>query len=148
MCSSDLFTADKNFGFPVDPKKYEGGGCSSYGNAILWASGIDFPIIDKWYRTVYFPFELMGYIDDKTMNSIPNTFYVSTGKIPERKVDGSIQSIWDIIKITPSLGKWADPSKGHKFDMYDPELFYRACVILENIYLQDNKKKSKELCPK
>ena len=45
-------------GFVVDPLKLQGGGCTSFANAIVQRSGLDFPLQQFWYRDVFIPVRL------------------------------------------------------------------------------------------
>jgi len=118
--------AYKRFGFPDDPKKFEGAGCSSFVNANLWASGIDFPAIDNWTRTVWIPWGLMGY-NAKKIKEIEMVEFKGPDKIIK---NGKIVNLWDF--LTHLFNGWAEPGEGYEFTFLDPELYYRSSSLMEN----------------
>ena len=124
------FTAAKayeNYGFTENAKTFSGAVCTTFVNAALEASGLDIPLIDRWVRNITVPSKLMGY----KASYIPEMEWARyTG--PERE-DKSVS----ILSIMTTF-RWARPGEGETFILYDPELMYNACALLENIYKEES----------
>lgn len=114
-----------NYGNPVDAKKLEGGVCTTFVNACLYYAGIDFSAIDEWYRELLIPEDLLGY-NKSAEDSLQFVKY--NGNPRDHK-------IVNIYHLTHSYN-WGEP--GESFILFDPELFYDACAILENQWGFDN----------
>ena len=121
--------AEKNYGFPVDPLRFEGGGCTSFANAIITKAMVGYPIRYFYNRSVYIPHQLMGY-DQALLNRTENVEYDGPG-LPEMKVN--------ILK-TLEYKEWANASNGYPFMFYDPELFYLSSSFARNRLLANTGK--------
>lgn len=115
------------YGFPVDPLKLEGGGCTSYAHAALKKSGAPLPFLPMWLRDYHIPVQQMG----RQAEPPPHSTIVPTAQIPEREAQ---VALGDFV-----LGdqRWAaDPAREESvhFKYYDPELFYESFLHLENSY--------------
>jgi len=118
------------YGFPVDPLKQEGGGCTSYANAALEISGLPLPFRPDWVRDYLIPLEQMGRSDTPP----PHSTIVPQAQIPERPLDVSLGSF-----LFGSL-QWAErPEQAVHFKYYDPELFYESFLHIENAYRRERK---------
>lgn len=119
--------AYENYGFTEDAKIFSGAVCTTFVNAALESAGLDIPLIDRWIRKITVPSKLMGY----KASYIPGMEWAKyTG--PERQ-DKSVP----ILSIMTTF-KWAEPEEGETFILYDPELMYNACAVLENIHKEKN----------
>jgi hypothetical protein len=117
--------APKNYGFPVDPLKYEGGGCTSFANACLTKINKKIPILKSWIRKVKVPLKYVGNLYE----ILPNTTisYKASSPNDEYKI-----SFLDFIFGNV---QWARDNEEYKdFYYYDPELFYESLVNMENYY--------------
>eukprot|EP00942_MAST-04A_sp_MAST-4A-sp1_P003908 g3908.t1 len=113
-----------NYGFPVDPLKFEGGGCTSFANAIVTNSGLDFDLKNYWKRIVPIPYKLMGY----SLKVIEETSFT--------KYDGPILPNKTVSILNPLKYKhWATNGTGYDFLFYDPELFYLLSSFARNSIL-------------
>lgn len=116
-----------NYGFPVDPLKYQGAGCTSYANAALERSDAPLPFRDAWVRHYQIPESQLG------RNGEPpaHTAIVPAARIPDRKLE---------VPLTDFLfgdRQWAKENEASiRFEYYDPELFYESFLHLENGYRQ------------
>ncbi|MFN8672378.1 MAG: hypothetical protein U0457_09930 [Candidatus Sericytochromatia bacterium] len=117
--------AAKNYGFPVEPLKLEGAGCTSFANASFKSSNLALSIADGWVRSVKIPLKYMG----KMSTEIPGTRALEVAKNKEEE---------KYIPLTDFMFKdiqWAKDDEPHKdFYYYDPELFYESLVHIENKY--------------
>ncbi|MFN4149511.1 MAG: hypothetical protein ACK4IX_01075 [Candidatus Sericytochromatia bacterium] len=121
----DKSGAAVNYGFPVDPLKYEGAGCTSFANASIYKTGLNIGLSEGWIRKVNIPFKYMGKLKDV----IPNTRPLEAAKSydEEKKV-----AMTDFLFSKVS---WAEENEPHKpFYYYDPELFYESLIHIENKY--------------
>ncbi|MEK7434631.1 MAG: hypothetical protein AABZ74_15970 [Cyanobacteriota bacterium] len=126
--------AEKNYGFPVEPLKFEGAGCTSFANASFQSSKIELPISEGWVRKVNIPFQYMG----KMSSQIEGTRQLELAK---SKKDEKFIPLTDFIFKDI---KWAEENEGHKpFYYYDPELFYESLVHVENKYRESANIKEK-----
>lgn len=122
--------AGVNYGFPLDPLKYEGAGCTSFANAALGKLGFELPFYKSWIRQVRMPLKYMGKLDTVP----PFTRALSMAKSPAevKKVPVTEFIFKDIT--------WATPEAPHQvFNYYDPELFYEALVHAENALRMEQK---------
>lgn len=119
--------AYQNYGFPVDPLKYEGAGCTSYANAALEVSEAPIPFREQWLRKYRIPHHLLGRQD-----KIPDhTLIVPNAKIPEHRLQVPLTDF-----LLGDL-QWAQANEpAIDFQYYDPELFYESFLHLENQYRQ------------
>lgn len=117
--------AYQNYGFPVEPLKFQGGGCTSYTHAALMKSKLNIPIMEEWTRDYKIPKKYMGRTKELPVKSI----IVPQAKIPES---------YNTVKLTEFLlteVTWADTGEAFvPFKYYDPELFYESFIHMENIY--------------
>lgn len=117
--------AAKNYGFPVDPLKYEGAGCTSFANACLLKINKNIPITKSWIRKVKIPLKYSG----KLYEILPNTTISYKAESPEKEYK---------VPFTDFLFgnvQWAKEDEEYKdFYYYDPELFYESLVNMENYY--------------
>lgn len=114
-----------NYGFPVDPLKFEGAGCTSFANAAIYKTGLNIGLSEGWIRKVNIPLKYMGKLKD----IVPNTRPLDVAKTyqEEKKV-----SMTDFLFSNVS---WAKENEEHKpFYYYDPELFYESLIHIENKY--------------
>jgi hypothetical protein len=112
-----------NYAFTADAKNFQGAVCTTFVNAALEASGIGLPMIDKWVRNVNVPSKLMGF----KSSYLPKMEWARyTGPY---RADKAVY-LATILATT----SWAAPGTGEYFKMYDPELMYNACAVLENNY--------------
>lgn len=117
-----------NYGFPVEPLKYEGAGCTSFANAAVQKTGLKLPLSEAWLRHIKLPLKLMGRLEQ----AYPGTIPLELAKSSE---DTHIVPITDF--IFKDL-KWAQGEEAYKdFYYYDPELFYESFVHIENVYRQN-----------
>jgi hypothetical protein len=121
----DKSGAAVNYGFPVDPLKYQGAGCTSFANAAIARTNLKLPISEGWVRHIKIPLHHMG----KLTEALPGTRPLEVAKTPAeiKKVPITDFLFKDI--------KWAQEGEPYKdFYYYDPELFYESLVHLENRY--------------
>jgi hypothetical protein len=121
----DKSGAAVNYGFPVEPLKFEGAGCTSFANAAISKTNLNLPISAAWVRHIKIPLRHMG----KLQEGLPGTRPLEVAKTPQevKKVPITDFIFKDI--------KWAQDGEAYKdFYYYDPELFYESLVHLENKY--------------
>lgn len=119
--------AFKNYGFPVDPLKFQGAGCTSYANAAVAKSGAAIPIRDTWVRSYEIPEDQLG------RNGAPPSHTVI---VPQARIPGREKQIGLNEFLFGNL-TWAKAGeKSIHFSYYDPELFYESFNHLENDYRQ------------
>lgn len=112
-----------NYGFPVDPLRLQGGGCTSFANAALERSGLNLPFRSAWLRNYQIPEALMGRSEAPPEYSTE----VPQSRIPKRLKQVSLADI-----LFGDL-RWAQPGEpAVDFFYYDPELFYESFLHLEN----------------
>lgn len=120
--------AHKNYGFPVDPLKLEGGGCTSFAHAAVVKAGLPLPFREDWLREYNIAVEDMG----RGETTPAFTTIVPQAKVPESpKYVGLPTFLW-------GNKTWDTTGKGVPFRYYDPELFYESFLHLENGYRQGN----------
>lgn len=119
--------AYKNYGFPVDPLKFQGAGCTSYANAAVESSGAPIPFRKAWVRSYPIPERQLGRND-----TLPDfTAIVPQARIPKRKLNVGLNEF-----LFGNL-TWAQKNEPSiLFQYYDPELFYESFLHLENSYRQ------------
>lgn len=119
--------AHRNYGFPVDPLKMEGGGCTSYAHAAVRKAGLPLPFHEDWLREYDIALTDMGRGEE-----VPAfTTIVPQAKIPTTpKYVGLGHFLWG----NRTWAKAGEPSS--PFFYYDPELFYESFLHLENGYRQ------------
>ena len=116
-----------NYGFPVEPLNYEGGGCTSFANAALERSGAPLPFRDAWVRSYQIPEDQMGRGPELPVYST----IVPKARIPERPLQVGLGD------FLFGEQNWAgSDDKSISFRYYDPELFYESFLHLENAYRQ------------
>lgn len=59
--------AHKNFGFSLEPSKFEGAGCSSYARQLLYEAGVMEETASHWTRVLRVPYRLMAYPRTETL---------------------------------------------------------------------------------
>lgn len=117
--------AAKNYGFPVEPLKYEGAGCTSFANACLLKTDKNIPITNSWIRKVKIPLKYSG----KLYETLPNTTIAYRAESPDKEYKVSFTDF-----LFGNV-QWAKNNEEHKdFYYYDPELFYESVVNMENYY--------------
>lgn len=121
--------AYKNYGFPVDPLKFEGAGCTSYANAALERSGAPLPFRDAWLRTYQIPENQLGRSGEPP--AFASVFPKS--RIPQREQQVPLGDFLFGEQTWAKSGEAAIP-----FQYYDPELFYESFLHLENGYRKAN----------
>jgi len=123
----DQAGAAVNYGFPVDPLKLQGGGCTSFANAAVEKSGIPFPLNRYWLRKYEMPLKYMG-----RQPALPaHTKLVPQARIPEaNKAVSLVDFLWGDV----TWAQAGEPSV--PFSYYDPELFYENFLHLENAHRQ------------
>lgn len=117
--------AYKNYGFPVDPLKYQGAGCTSYTNAALERSQAPIPFRDAWVRSYDIPEDQLG------RNGEPPayTVIVPQARIPQRQKTIGLDAF-----LFGNLSWASADQKSIRFQYYDPELFYESFRHLENAW--------------
>jgi len=123
----DQAGAAVNYGFPVDPLKLEGGGCTSFANAAVEKAGIPFPLNRYWLRKYEMPLTQMG-----RQSTLPAfTKLVPQARVPQENRAVSLTGfLWGDIS-------WARAGEASvTFSYYDPELFYENFLHLENAHRQ------------
>ncbi len=117
--------AEINYGFPVDPLKFEGAGCTSFANASFVKTNLDLPISKAWVRNIKLPLKYMGKLSSPLKGTTPLELAKTVEE--EKKIPISEFLISDI--------SWAKEGEKYKdFNYYDPELFYESLIHLENVY--------------
>lgn len=119
--------AYKNYGFPVDPLKNEGGGCTSFAHAAVARTGLDLPFAKDWVREYQVAESHMGRSDE-----VPAiTTIVAKAGIPKRNKEVPLSEF-----LFGNLD-WARPGEpAFTFRYYDPELFYESFQHMENMERQ------------
>lgn len=121
--------AHENYGFPVDPLKLEGGGCTSFAHAAVVKSGLPLPFHEDWLREYTIAVEDMG----RGETTPAFTTIVPQAKVPQSpKYVGLPTFLW-------GNRTWAKTGEGVPFRYYDPELFYESFLHLENAYRQEHR---------
>lgn len=114
-----------NYGFPVDPIKLEGGGCTSYANAALEKSGVPIPWRRFWVRDYLIPENQLG----RAQVLPSHTALVPAARVPERPLHVPLSD------FLVGERNWASADEpAIRFEYYDPELFYESFLQLENHY--------------
>jgi hypothetical protein len=118
--------AHENYGFPVDPLKLEGGGCTSFAHAAVVKAGLPLPFEEDWLREYRIAPGDMGRGEE-----IPAfTTVVPQAKIPKTPTYVGLPGLlW-------GNRTWDQSGGGVPFRYYDPELFYESFLHLENAYRQ------------
>lgn len=117
--------AHRNYGFPVDPLKLEGGGCTSFAHAAVVNADLPLPFQEDWLRQYNIARQDMGRSE-----TLPDfTAVVPQAKVPaEPQYVGLPEFLW-------GNKTWARPGEpSAPFRYYDPELFYESFLHLENAY--------------
>lgn len=120
--------AYSNYAFTANARSFQGAVCTTFVNAALDAAGISFPAIDRWVRRITAPARLMGF-NSAYLAKLKAARYTGPAR-PERKVS--------ILSILATF-KWAAPGTGETFSLYDPELMFNACAVMENLYRADHR---------
>src|SRR6185295_19410164 len=63
--------AARNYGFPVDPLKFEGGGCTSFAAAAFQNTLLDIPLFAASKREMLMPRKLMGVMAKPVAGTVP-----------------------------------------------------------------------------
>ena len=114
-----------NYGFPVDPLQYEGGGCTSYANAALAVSKLEIPFRKQWVRSYDVPNAYMGHTDE-----LP----VFSTIVPKSQTPAKKQKVALMDFLTQDI-PWASAGQpSYRFNYYDPELFYESFLHIENAF--------------
>lgn len=116
-----------NYGFPVDPLKLEGGGCTSFANAAVEKAGIPFPLRRYWLRQYNMPLKHMG----RQPSPPAHTKLVPQARLPQ---DTRSVSLVDFLWGDVTWAQAGEPAV--PFSYYDPELFYENFLHLENAHRQ------------
>jgi len=114
-----------NYGFPVEPLKMEGAGCTSFANAAVETAGIPFPLRKFWTRHYDVPLIKMG-----RQTKLPaHTKLVPNARLPQENRSVPLtEFLWGNVT-------WAQAGESSiPFTYYDPELFYENFLHLENVY--------------
>ncbi len=119
--------AYKNYGFPVDPLKFEGAGCTSYANAALERSGAPLPFRDAWVRRYPIPEAQLGRFGEPPAHAA----VFPKSRIPKRDLQVPLTDFLFGEQTWARAGEASVP-----FQYYDPELFYESFLHLENAYRQ------------
>lgn len=105
----------------------QGGGCTSFANAIVEHAAVPFPLRSLWERQVHIQADLMGF-NQTAIDNTANVEYMGP-VIPSRNVP----------LLTPlSRDTWADSNdtSATVFNFYDPELFYLTSSFARNALLK------------
>lgn len=114
-----------NYGFPVNPLKFEGAGCTSFANAAFVKTDLNLPLSKAWVRHIKLPVKYMGKLSTPLEGTTP--LELAKSKEEEKKVPMSEFILGDL--------SWAKDGEEYKdFNYYDPELFYESLVHMENTY--------------
>lgn len=120
--------AYQHYGFPVDPLKLEGGGCTSYANAALQRSGLDLPFRPAWLRHYEIAQKHLGRAQDP-----PHL----TAVLPQARLPKENRNV-AFSHFVFGKQTWAQAGeKGIPFAYYDPELFYESFIHIENALRQE-----------
>jgi hypothetical protein len=115
--------AFRNYGFPLDPLKLQGGGCTSYANAALQRSGLDLPFRPAWVRHYEIAEKHLG------RSQAPPSFSTI---LPQSRVPKSVKKV-SLTSFLFGSQSWAQTGeKSIPFAYYDPELFYEGLRHMEN----------------
>ncbi len=121
----DKSGAAKNYGFPVDPFKFEGAGCTSFANAAVTKTELKIPLSEAWVRHVRVPKKYMGKLDEG--HPLTKLLEMAKNKDEIKKIPLSSFLFGNVA--------WAKENEEYKdFYYYDPELFYESMIHLENKY--------------
>lgn len=119
--------APRNYGFPVDPRNFEGGGCTSFAEAAFEKAGLGIPLFEASKRALNMPSAFVGVLAKPVPNTRPPQLAASPSE--EKKVPP--------LKIVLGRTAWAAESEPHQdFWFYDPELYHESVVNMENVYRQ------------
>lgn len=119
--------AARNYGFPVEPLKFEGAGCTSFANAAFKTTNLNLPISKAWVRHIKLPLEYMGKLSKPLKGTTP--LELARNISEEKKVP--------IKEFLFNNVEWANNNQQYKdFYYYDPELFYESLIHVENYYRQ------------
>jgi hypothetical protein len=119
--------AYQNYGFPVDPLKLEGGGCTSFASAAVTRSGLNLPFQAHWTREYRLPEAQMG----RAASPPPFSAIMGTAQVP------ATPKHVDAVPFFFQQIAWAKLEEpGVPFVYYDPELFHESFMHLENAYRQ------------
>lgn len=125
----DKSGAAKNYGFPLDPLKFQGAGCTSFANASFYKTDLNIPIFEASKRKINLPLQYMG----KRTEPVPNTRSpeLASGSDQEKKVS--------TFNILFNKVNWASESEPHKdFEFFDPELYYESMIEMENVVRKES----------
>lgn len=115
----------KNYGFPVDPLKFEGAGCTSFAEAAFEKTGLDVPIFAGSKRELKLPSKYLGVRARPVPNTRPPALAASSHT--EQKVP--------FTELILTRTRWATASEPHQdFAFYDPDLYHESAVTMENVY--------------
>jgi hypothetical protein len=116
-----------NYGFPVEPLKYEGAGCTSFANAAFVRTNLNLPLSKAWIRHIKLPLKYMGKLSSPLVGT--KALELAKSIEEEKKIPMKEFLFGDI--------SWANDGEEYKdFFYYDPELFYESLVHIENYYRQ------------
>lgn len=116
-----------NYGFPVEPTKFEGAGCTSFANAAFEKTNLNLPLSKAWVRHIKLPLDYMGKLSTPLKGTTPLELAKNIDE--EKKIPMKDFLFSDI--------NWANEGQPYKdFYYYDPELFYESLVHIENFYRQ------------
>ena len=114
-----------NYGFPVDPLKLQGAGCTSFANASFAKTNLNLPVAKAWVRHIKLPLKYMGKLSTPLKGTTP--MELAKSKAEEKKIPMGEFLSGDVA--------WAKDGEEYKdFYYYDPELFYESLVHAENFY--------------
>lgn len=115
-----------NYGFPVEPLKFQGAGCTSFANASISKAHLaNMPLSKAWVRHIKIPLKYVG----KLSETLPNTRPLEVAK------DKASEKLVPMSDFLFKKIEWAGENDEYKdFYYYDPELFYESLVDLENRY--------------
>lgn len=116
-----------NYGFPVDPLKYEGAGCTSFANAALSFISTLPELTTGWVRNIHLPEKYIGKLTEDPYLAKP--LVKAKNKEEEKKIP--------VTEFLFGAESWAKDGEPYQdFYYYDPELFFESAVHLENYYRQ------------
>lgn len=114
-----------NYGFPVDPLKFEGAGCTSFAEAAFEKTGLDIPVFAGSKREIKLPLKYMGVRAKPVPKTRPPALALS--KKEEKRVP--------VAELLLGKTSWASASEPHQdFAFYDPDLYFESVVNMENVY--------------
>lgn len=117
-----------NYGFPVEPLKFEGAGCTSFANAAISKANLGINLSKAWVRHIKLPKKYMGKRLEPLIKTRPMV-------LAKNKQDEKIIPMSDFLFKNIS---WANDNEEYQdFYYYDPELFYESLVHLENRYREN-----------